>query len=69
VRFNEFRQSVGRIPPATLAALLAELEAAGIVERVVLDRRPPAVEYRLTPIGRKLQAVVEAIGIWAAARA
>ena len=69
VRFNEFRRSVGPIPPATLAARLVELEAAGIVERVVRDTRPPSVEYRLTPVGRKLQAVVDAIGRWAAARA
>src|SRR5919204_91215 len=37
VRFNEFAQSVGRIPPTTLAARLAELEAAGILERRVVD--------------------------------
>ena len=69
VRFNEFRQSVGPIPPATLAARLSELEEAGIVERIVRDTRPPSVEYRLTPVGRKLQAVVDAIGHWAAGTA
>jgi DNA-binding HxlR family transcriptional regulator len=66
VRFNEFSQSVGRIPPATLATRLTELEQAGVLERVVLDTRPPGVEYRLTPGGAKLRAVVEAIAAWAA---
>jgi DNA-binding HxlR family transcriptional regulator len=54
VRFNEFKQALETIPPRTLAARLAELEDAGVLERRVLDTRPPRVEYRLTEIGRKL---------------
>jgi DNA-binding HxlR family transcriptional regulator len=54
VRFNEFRQALETIPPRTLAARLAELEEAGVLERRVLDTRPPRVEYRLTDVGRKL---------------
>ena len=65
-RFNEFRQAAGPIPPRTLAQRLAELEQAGIFERRVVDSRPPRVEYRLTERGRRLQAVVDAIGSWAA---
>ena len=60
-RFNEFLQAVGRIPPATLATRLSELERAGLVERVVVDARPPRAEYRLTPRGKKLRPVVEAL--------
>ena len=41
VRFNEFRQVLGPIPPATLAARLAELEEAGVLERA-RGRRAPA---------------------------
>ena len=54
VRFNEFKQALETIPPRTLAARLAELEEAGVLERSVLDTRPPRVEYRLTDAGRKL---------------
>ncbi len=54
VRFNEFKQALETIPPRTLAARLSELEDAGVLERTVLDTRPPRVEYRLTDIGRKL---------------
>ncbi|HEX2505413.1 MAG TPA: helix-turn-helix domain-containing protein [Gaiellaceae bacterium] len=61
VRYNEFLQAVGRIPPRTLAARLAELEEAGILERRVLASRPPTVEYRLTPAGERLSVVVEAL--------
>jgi len=54
VRFNEFKQALETIPPRTLAARLAELEQAGILERRVLDTRPPRVEYRLTELGRRI---------------
>jgi DNA-binding HxlR family transcriptional regulator len=65
VRFNEFKESVGRIPPNTLAERLKELEAAGILERRVLDARPPVVEYRLTERGLRLKTVVDAMRRWA----
>ncbi len=54
VRFNEFKQTLEGIPPRTLAARLAELESAGVLERRVLDTRPPRVEYRLTAAGLRL---------------
>src|ERR1700746_4234041 len=54
VRFNEFKQTLEGIPPRTLAARLAELEDAGVLERRVFDTRPPRVEYRLTEGGRRL---------------
>jgi DNA-binding HxlR family transcriptional regulator len=59
VRFNEFRQALGPVPPATLATRLAELAEAGVFERVVLDARPPQVEYRVTGRGKELQGAVE----------
>ena len=65
VRFNEFKQSVGDIPPRTLAQRLADLEEAGVLERVVIDSRPPRVEYRLTEEGRRLSSLVEAMRRWA----
>jgi DNA-binding HxlR family transcriptional regulator len=57
-RFNEFVEALGRVPPATLAARLAELVEAGVLERCVLDTRPPAVEYRLTRTGRRLEPLL-----------
>jgi DNA-binding HxlR family transcriptional regulator len=65
VRFNEFKESVGRIPPRTLAERLRELEAAGVLERRVVDARPPIVEYRLTERGARLKAMVDAMHRWA----
>jgi DNA-binding HxlR family transcriptional regulator len=67
VRFNEFRQMLREIPPRTLAQRLSELEEAGLIERRVLATRPPRVEYRLTPQGRRLEALLDALRRWAAA--
>lgn len=67
VRWNEFRQALEGIPPRTLAQRLAELVEAGVLERRVLpESRPPRVEYRLTPAGRRLGALVEAMRAYAA---
>jgi DNA-binding HxlR family transcriptional regulator len=57
-RFNEFRNAVGRVPPATLTTRLTELVDAGLLERRVLDTRPPAVEYRLTTRGKRFEPLL-----------
>ena len=62
-RYDDLRASSG-IPPATLAARLKHLAAAGIVERVRYQERPPRDEYRLTPKGRDLWKVSVALREW-----
>jgi DNA-binding HxlR family transcriptional regulator len=66
VRFNEFLQALGTIPPATLTQRLTDLERAGVLERTVVDARPPQVEYRLTERGRQLRALMNALTRFAA---
>jgi DNA-binding HxlR family transcriptional regulator len=61
LRFNEFKQILGSIPPRTLAQRLGELEEAGLLDRTVIDTRPPRVEYRLTDRGREFGSVVRAL--------
>jgi DNA-binding HxlR family transcriptional regulator len=61
-RFNEFRDALGRVPPATLTARLTELVEAGLLERRVLDTKPPGVEYCLTPFGRRFKPLLRALG-------
>jgi DNA-binding HxlR family transcriptional regulator len=68
LRFNEFRYACGRIPPRTLVERLTDLEQAGILERVVIDSRPPRAEYRLTERGRSLKTLVDALARWAQPR-
>jgi DNA-binding HxlR family transcriptional regulator len=65
-RFNELKQAVGEIPPRTLAQRLVELEDAGLLVRVVIDSRPPRVEYRLTDEGLRLRSVLDALAAYAA---
>jgi len=65
VRFNEFLQALGTIPPATLAQRLSDLEKAGVLEREVIDSRPPRVEYRLTERGKQLRSLVSALSRYA----
>jgi DNA-binding HxlR family transcriptional regulator len=61
-RFNEFAQALRPVAPGTLTARLNELEDAGVLRRVVVDGRPPRSEYRLTPEGERLAAIVAALG-------
>jgi DNA-binding HxlR family transcriptional regulator len=63
-RFNDLRRGVPRMSPALLIKRLRDLERAGIVRRVASRTEPGILEYQLTPAGRDLKPVVEAIGIW-----
>ena len=60
-RFNQFRQVLDGVPPSTLAARLSELAGAGLLERRLVDARPPRTEYRLTQRGRRLAMLLEAL--------
>ncbi len=57
-RFNEYVQALRPVAPATLTARLHELEEAGILTRLLVDDRPPRVEYRLTPRGERVAGAV-----------
>ncbi len=60
-RFNEFRQVLGPVPPTTLSARLDELAEAGVIERRIVDARPPRTEYVLTDRGRRLASLLDAL--------
>ena len=61
VRFNEFLQALGPVPPGTLAARLSDLVEAGLLERQVVDSRPPRAEYLPTRRGRELAALLDSL--------
>jgi len=65
MRFNEFAGAVSGISPRMLSERLRDLEGAGLIQRTVLPTSPPTVEYRLTPRGRKLGPVMEAMRAYA----
>ncbi|BFU43266.1 winged helix-turn-helix transcriptional regulator [Krasilnikovia sp. MM14-A1004] len=60
-RFNELRRGLPRMSPTLLSRRLQQLVRAGVV-----DRRADGgdVRYVLTPAGRELRPVVEALGAW-----
>jgi DNA-binding HxlR family transcriptional regulator len=62
-RFDEFQQSLG-ISSNSLTRRLADLCAAGLLERHRYSDHPPREEYRLTARGRDLQPVVVALSAW-----
>ncbi len=64
-RFGEIREAIPDLSNRMLSERLRELEAEGIVERVVVPERPVRVEYRLTEKGRSLNEVVESLSRWA----
>ena len=51
VGFEQLRRSLTKISPRVLSLKLKELEHAGMVERTVIDSRPPRVSYSLTERG------------------
>ena len=62
--FAGLRRRGAPITPKVLAEQLRELEADGLVERVVTGPVPARVIYRLTPYGSTVLPVVEAVRVW-----
>ena len=60
-RFSELERSLAGISPRTLSIRLRSLEEEGIVERREFAEMPPRVVYRLTPKGRHLVPIVDAM--------
>lgn len=64
LRFN----ALCRLTPSATARMitlqLRELEADGIVNRIVYPEVPPKVEYELTELGRSLEPVLLSMRDW-----
>ena len=63
-RFSELRKSVGDVSQKVLAAQLRDMEKSGLVHREVYAEVPPRVEYSLTPLGRSLKPILDAMWVW-----
>jgi DNA-binding HxlR family transcriptional regulator len=64
-RFCELTATVEGLSDRVLSDRLRELEAQGIINRIVYPNVPVRVEYQLTEKGLALKPVVEAIHTWA----
>jgi DNA-binding HxlR family transcriptional regulator len=60
-RFNELAESLHGISRRTLTQKLQKAEAEGLVERREYAEAPPRVEYKLTPRGKKIRAIIKAV--------
>ena len=64
-RFSDIAAAVPGLTDRMLSERLKELEAEDVVTRTVTAETPVRIEYRLTPKGRALGCVLDAIGAWA----
>ena len=64
-RFNQLLSGIPGISDRVLTERLRELEAEGVVERLVDPGPPVRVSYRLTSRGRALEPVLNAVSDWA----
>lgn len=63
-RTGVLQRSLPGISKKMLTQTLREMEASGLLTRHVQGSVPPAVEYRLTPVGRRAVEVVELVYAW-----
>ena len=63
-RFNELRRAIPAIGQKSLTTTLRRLERNGMIERVVVQTRPVAVEYRIAPVGNTLNELIDALLRW-----
>lgn len=63
--FAELRRAVAGISDSMLSERLAELGAAGLVEREVEPGPPVSVRYRLTGSGAAVLPALNALSAWA----
>ena len=63
-RFGELHRALKGISEKVLAQHLRELERDGVVEKTVYAEMPPKVQYALTPSGKTLKPIIEAMHEW-----
>lgn len=67
VRFNELTRLLGGASKKMVDQRLKEMEAQGLVKRLVLSTRPIAVAYEITEFGRSSLSILEQFKEWAEA--
>lgn len=64
IRFNEMSRMLGKITYKTLSTQLKELESDGLIIRKEYPQIPPKVEYSLSPKGKSLMPILDAMCNW-----
>ena len=68
LRFSELERAIPAVSQKMLIQQLRQMEADGIVRRIVHHQVPPKVEYCLTDWGQALCPALDALLKWAALR-
>jgi DNA-binding HxlR family transcriptional regulator len=66
-RFSELQAALTGIAPQALTVQLRQLEADGVIVRTVYPEIPARVEYALSPDGKTLSDVMDALDHWGTA--
>ncbi|MFZ6000395.1 MAG: winged helix-turn-helix transcriptional regulator [Bacteroidota bacterium] len=63
-RYSMFQKAIPDISKQTLTNQLRELEADGVIERIIFPEIPPRVEYKITAFGQSLFPIVDSMSQW-----
>lgn len=63
-RFGELHRGIAGISQKMLTQQLRQMEQDSLLQRKVYAEVPPRVEYSLTPIGRSLSPIFDAMHKW-----
>ena len=63
-RFNEIKRALAGVTQTALTQALRRLQRNGVISRRVITASPVAVEYHITPLGRSLGPVFQALDGW-----
>ena len=66
-RFSDLERAIPGVSQKMLIQQLRQLEADGVVTRIVHPQVPPKVEYHLTDWGQALCPALDALLLWAEA--
>lgn len=65
LRFSQIAAAVPELSDRLLSERMKELEARGVVQRLVSDGPPVRVEYSLTAMGHELEPALAELKAWA----
>jgi DNA-binding HxlR family transcriptional regulator len=68
LRFSDLERAIPQVSQKMLAQQLRQLEADGMVRRIVHPQVPPKVEYLLTDWGQSLCPALDSLLKWLASR-
>ena len=66
-RFNELRRDLEGVSQKVLTDSLRAMEDDGIITRTVYPEVPQRVEYALSPLGKSMEPILDAMEQWGSA--